>query len=200
MWVGTEEGQVLLYDAHTRNYIMDRQLVVFSSQAITSISHLRLRQVLVTRGNRCVLLFDEGTQEHKLPDDSKFDNRVNGTQLPVRTVFRTPEKLPILTAVVVGGIMEDKKVVWCGSAHEMLLLFDVYASRIEYWRKLYHRLRNDITPHDVVKELAVMEREEQSLVWTLTRPHNSVHCWDAASEKLLLTVDCNQYSPSPGEC
>ena len=199
MWVGTEEGQVFLYDALTRNYLLDRHLALLPEQAITSITHLlTLRQVLVTRSDGCLLLFDEVTQEHKLPDAGNYDNRVNGTQLPVRSVFKTIEKLPIFKALVVGGASEDKKVVWCATRFEMLLLVDVYASRIEYCRKCYNRPRNDLTPDDHVADLALMIRGEEQLVWALTQPHNCVHCWSTSTEKLLMTVDCSVYSPSPG--
>ena len=199
MWIGTEDGRLFLYDAVTRHYIIDRQLAVYAGQPITSITHLpTLRQVLVTRGDGCSLLFDQGAQEHKLPDDSKFDNRVNGTQLPVRAVFRTPEKLPIFTSTVVGGVEEERKVVWCGSRHEMLVLFDVYNSRMEFCRKCYNRPQDSVAGSDVVRDLAVMEREGRIVVWALTSPANSVYCWDTATEKLLISINCSQYSPSPG--
>jgi serine/threonine protein kinase len=202
VWVGTEEGQLFLYDAVTKNEILTRQLALLPGQAISNITHLpTLRQVLVTRSDGCMLIFDEVTQEHKLPDDSRYDNRLNGTQLPVRSAFKTPEKLPIFTALAVGGNSSDgKKTVWCGSRFEMLLLIDVQTMGLGYCRKCYNRPRNDITAEDHVTDLTLMVRGEESLVWALTRPHNRVHCWSTATEKMVLSVDCNVYSPSPVTC
>ena len=87
MWVGTEEGQLFLFDSLTKNEIFSRSLALVPGQSISNITHLStLRQVLVTRSDGCILLFDEVTQEHKLPDDSRYDNRLNGTQFarPIR--------------------------------------------------------------------------------------------------------------------
>jgi hypothetical protein len=199
MWLGTEEGELFLYDALTKNELLSRILALLPGQSLSHIAHLpTLRQVLVTRSDGCVLIFDEVTQEHKLPDDSRYDNRLNGTQLPVRSVFRTPEKLPIFTALVVGGGSEDRKTVWCGSRYEMALLIDVQATGLGYCRKCHCRPRNDITAEDRVAGLSLMEREEgERVVWALTQPGNAVYCWSAERERLLLTVDCSSYSPSP---
>ena len=197
MWIGTEEGQLFLFDAMTKNEILDRQLALLPGQSISHITHLpTLRHVLLTRSDGCVLLFDEVTQEHKLPDDSRFDNRLNGTQLPVRSVFRTPEKLPIFKALVVGSSSEGKKTVWCGSKYEMILLIDVYNMGLGYCRKCHNRPQNDITAEDCVADLTLMVRGEEQLVWALTQPHNSVYCW--SNETLLMSVQCSVYSPSPG--
>ena len=165
MWVGTEEGQLLLFDALTKNDILSRHLALLPDQSITNITHLTtLRQVLVTRSDGCVLLFDEVTQEHKLPDDSHYDNRLNGTQLPVRSVFRTPEKLPIFAAHVVSGKPGEQRTVrtvWCGSSFEMALLIDIQPTGLGYCRKCHCRPRNDITAKDHVTDLTLMERGEQ---------------------------------------
>ena len=201
MWIGTDEGQLFLFDALTKNEILTRQLALLPGQAISNITHIpTLRQVLVTRSDGCVLLFDEVTQEHKLPDDSRYDNRLNGTQLPVRSVFRTPEKLPIFTAQVVGASSEDKKTVWCGTGFEMILVIDIQTTGLGYCRKCYNRPRNDITAGDHVTDLTLMEREGDRVVWALTQPHNYVHCWSTVSERSVMTVDCTSHSPSPGMC
>ena len=203
MWVGTEEGQLLLFDALTKNEILTRQLALLPGQAISHITHLTtMRQVLVTRSDGCVLLFDEVTQEHKLPDDSRYDNRLNGTQLPVRSVFRTPEKLPIFVAVVVGGTSAGgQRTVWCGSSYEMALLIDIEPTGLSYCRKCHCRPRNDITAKDHVTDLTLMERGEgePSVVWMLTSPDNCVYCWSTVKEKLLMKVECSVYSSSPGK-
>ena len=206
MWVGTEEGQLLLFDALTKNDILSRHLALLPDQSITNITHLTtLRQVLVTRSDGCVLLFDEVTQEHKLPDDSHYDNRLNGTQLPVRSVFRTPEKLPIFAAQVVSGKPGEQRTVrtvWCGSSFEMALLIDIQPTGLGYCRKCHCRPRNDITAKDHVTDLTLMERGEQEeggVVWMLTRPHNCAYCWCSVSERLVMKVECSVYSSSPGE-
>ena len=201
MWLGTEEGELFIFDALTKNEILSRLLALLPGQSISHISHLTsLRQVLVVRSDGCVLLFDEVTQEHKLPDDSRYDNRLNGTQLPVRSVFRTPEKLPVFAAQVVGGKSGERKTVWCGTNYEMALLIDIQATGLGYCRKCHCRPRNDIAPGDHVSDLTLMEREgEEAVVWMLTQPDNCIYCWSSERERLLLRVDCSLYSSSPGE-
>ena len=205
MWVGTEEGQLLLFDALTKNDILSRHLALVPDQSISSITHLTtLRQVLVTRSDGCVLLFDEVTQEHKLPDDSRYDNRLNGTQLPVRSVFRTPEKLPIFAAQVVSGKGGgDQWTVWCGSSYEMSLLIDIQPTGLGYCRKCHCRPRNDITARDHVTHITLMERggggEEQGVVWMLTQPDNCVYSWSTLTERLVMKIESSVYSSFPGE-
>ena len=205
MWVGTEEGELFIFDSLTKNEILSRILALLPGQSISNITHIpTFRQVLVTRSDGCVLLFDEVTQEHKLPDDSRYDNRLNGTQLPVRSVFRAPEKLPIFRALVVRGQSEDERTVWCGSSFEMILLIDINNTGLGFCRKCHCRPRNDITAGDHVIDLTLMERpgeerEIERVVWTLTQPHNHVYCWSTVTERLLMTVDCSIYSPSPGK-
>ena len=200
MWVGTEEGELFIFDSLTKNEMLSRLLALLPGQAITNITHLTsLRQVLVTRSDGCVLLFDEVTQEHKLPDDSRYDNRLNGTQLPVRSVFRTPEKLPVFTTEVVGGKTQEV-TVWCGSSYEMALLIDVRPTGLGYCRKCHCRPRNDITCEDRVADLSRMEREgEEEVMWALTDPGNCLYCWSVVRETLIMRVECSIYSPSSGE-
>lgn len=160
-----------------------------------------LRQVLITRKDGCILLFDEGILEHKLPDDSRYDNRLNGTQLPVRSVFKTPEKLPILCAYVVGTPGEDKRVVWCGTKYEMLLVYDIYTSRIEYCRKLYCRSRYDTSEESRIMSVVAMDTGEKGYIWALSQPGNVLYCWERERELLLRRVECNQLTHNlQGEC
>ena len=54
MWLGTEEGQVFIYDAVSRTLIEDRHLAVLPGQGITSISHIQANhQVCVLLGHWC---------------------------------------------------------------------------------------------------------------------------------------------------
>ncbi len=55
MWVGTEEGQVFIYDAVSRMLIEDRHLAVLPGQGIMSISHLQANYQ-VKRGRRLQLV------------------------------------------------------------------------------------------------------------------------------------------------
>lgn len=148
-----------------------------------------IRQVLITRRDGCILLFDDCILEHKLPDDSRYDNRLIGSQLPVRSVFKTPEKLPVLCAHVVGVAEESKRVLWCGTKYEMLLVFDVYPSRIDYCRKHYCRSRYNTVAENRIVSLAAMDSENQGLMWALSLPANVLYCWDREKEALLRTVE-----------
>ena len=168
------------------------------------LTHTHFRQVLVTRRDGCVLLFNETIEETKLPDDSCYDNRVNGTQLPVRSVFKTPEKLPILCSTIVHYPGENRKSVWCGTKHEILLVFDVYPSQIQYCRKKYNRSRYDNLEEDCVASITVVEEEcdghVTSYVWALSRPGNVFYCWNTSNEQLLTTVSIDQFTTNEGKC
>ena len=156
--------------------------------------------VLVTRRDGCVLLFDQDIQEHKLPDDSRFDNHINSTQLPVRSVFKTPERLPLVNAIAVKLPKSGKTMLWCGSSYEMCLVFDVAQSRIEYCRKLYSRSRYDtFEDHRIAAVVSVAVGEGEVLVWGLSQPSSVLYCWSASSERLLRTVSIEQFSPEPGQ-
>ncbi len=62
MWVGTEEGQVFIYDAVSRILIEDRHLAVLPGQGIMSISHLQANyQVERGRGLHLVAIFRPGS-------------------------------------------------------------------------------------------------------------------------------------------
>ena len=86
----------------------------------------------------------------------------------------------------------------------MILLIDINNTGLGFCRKCHCRPRNDITAGDHVIDLTLMERpgEERELervVWTLTQPHNHVYCWSTVTERLLMTINCSIYSPSPGK-
>ncbi len=137
--------------------------------------------------------------EHKLPDDSRYDKRINSTKLPVRAVFKSPEKLPILCAHVLSFPGEDKKLLCCGTKLDMLLFFDIYPSRIEYCRKLYNRKRYDCSEEDQITHVAEMRGGGGVWLWALSSPGRTLYCWDAKSEKLIQTVKCDQFTTDPGK-
>lgn len=199
MWIGTEKGVIFIYDAISRNFLLERLLAVLDGQGITSIAHISTNhQVLVTRRDGCILLFDEGILEHKLPDDSRYDNHINATQLPVRSVFKTPEKLPIACSHMVKLPDERKVVVWCGTKMDMLLAFDIFPSRIEYCRKLYNRPRYKTSYDHCITQVVAMETEGKTRVWALSQPSSVLYCWDGKSEVLLQTIQCDQFTSDPG--
>lgn len=199
MWLGTEKGVVFIYDAISRNFLLERLLAVLDGQGITAIAHVSTNhQVLVTRRDGCILLFDEGILEHRLPDDSRYDNRVNATPLPVRSVFKTPERLPIVCAQLVKRPDETKVVVWCGTRMDMLLAFDVFPSRIEYCRKLYNRPRYKSSEEHCVTQVVAMVTEGKTCVWALSQPGSVLYCWDSKREVLLQIVECGQFTSDPG--
>ena len=199
MWLGTEKGIVFIYDAISRNLLLERLLAVLPGQGITSITHVSANhQVLVTRRDGCILLFDEGILERKLPDDSRYDNRINATQLPVRSSFKTPEKLPILCSHVLALPSEGKMVLWCGTKTDVLLAFDIYPSRIEYCRKRYGRSRYKCSEEDCITQVVAVENGGKTCVWALSRPDSVLYCWDGRLEQLLQSVRCDQFTSDPG--
>lgn len=199
MWLGDELGHIYIYDAMTRHVRLSRQLSVENHQAISSIIHLRSqRQVVVTREDGCVLLFDEGILDTKLPDNATFDNRVKGTALPVRAVFTTPQHLPILCAVVapthVGS--GDHCLLCTGTESEMLMVFDVYPSRVEYCRRLH--CPTATSAELVVTQVVCMDVQGISTVWGLVKASSTIHQWNLDKEEHLRTIATSQFTCDKG--
>ena len=187
-------------DAILRHLLFNRHLAIHPDQGIIAIVHLQSnRQVLVARQDGCIMLFDEGILEHKIPDNSQYDNHINSTQLPVRAVFKTPEKLPLLCTTLCSKYGEPRSKLWCGTNFELLLVFDVYQSRIEYCRKLYSRPRYSTSAENHVTELVTVKSGEKQYIWALSHPNSRLYCWDTESEKLLQTICLDQYTNDPGK-
>ena len=137
--------------------------------------------------------------EHKLPDDARYDNRINSTTLPVRAVFKTPERLPILCACVLSIPGENKKILSCGTKLDLLLFFDVFPSQIEYCRKLYNQQRHNASEEDKVTHLVGMVCGGLVYVWAFSSLRKVLYCWNVQTEKVVQTVNCDQFTTDPGK-
>ena len=163
--------------------------------------HAHIRQVIVIRRDGCILIFNDTLQERMIPDITHFDNRVNSTLLPVRAVFKTPEKLPVLCSVVTSTSAENKATLWCGAKNEMMLLFDILNSQITYCRKLYNRPRYETSADYRVTALTSSEMDgKTAYVWALTEPNNVLVCWDAKKEEQLNRINVEQFTVAQGTC
>ena len=159
-----------------------------------------IRQVIMIRRDGCILIFNDAIQERMIPDNTHFDNKVNSTLLPVRAVFKTPEKLPVLCSLVTSTSGENKATLWCGTKNEMMLLFDILNSQITYCRKLYNRSRYETSPEFRVTALASTEMDNKTAyVWALTEPNNVLVCWDAKKEEQLSKIDVEQFTVDRGK-
>ena len=101
-----------------------------------------------------VLLIQCGLGQKK--ENYSSSTHSQGMQLPVRSVFRAPEKFPIFRALVVHGQSEDERTVWCGGS--LILLIDINNTGLGFCRKCHCRPRNDITTGDHVIDLTLMEQ------------------------------------------
>ena len=151
------------------------------------------------RRDGCILIFNDAIQERMIPDNAHFDNKVNSTLLPVRAVFKTPEKLPVLCSLVTSASEENKATLWCGTKNEMMLLFDILNSQITYCRKLYNRSRYETSSEFRVTALASSEMDDKTAyVWALTEPNNVLVCWDAKKEEQLSKINMEQFTVDGG--
>lgn len=89
-------------------------------------------------------------------------------------------------------------MVWCGTSYEMCLVFDIAPSRIEYCRKLYSRSRYDTFEDHRITAIASMPSGTEVYVWGVSQPSSVLYCWSALTERLLRTVNVEQFSPEPG--
>lgn len=145
------------------------------------------RQVLVTRKDGNILLFNEDILDCKIPDCSNFDNRVNSTLLPVRAVSKPPEKVPFLCTTLVAD--KNRKSIWCGTKHEMILIYNITATQIMFSNKKYNRPRYQADEDEEVCSLVLTESRGVQYMWALTRPGNVLYCWSVTSEERLASLD-----------
>ena len=155
--------------------------------------------MVVIRRDGCVLIFNDTIQERMITDSNQFDNKVNGTLLPVRAAFKTPEKLPVLCSVFVPTGEDNKATLWCGTKNEMLLLLDILQSQITYCRKLYNRSRYETSSEFRVTAVVKCKVDDSTTcVWALTEPNNVLVCWNAKKETQLNKVNIEQFTTEPG--
>ena len=164
------------------------------------------RRVVVARDDGYLILCKEDTENSKLSDTGSFDNRQTFTSLPVRSVSRFPEQLPILCITTVSAPQSGhtKWNIWCGTYYEMIICLDVNENLISSTQKLYHRSRYEIDYHNHVASIVATEtqtsgRASMTSVWAFTRPSDILYCWDTIKERILSQIDMKQYSPDPSE-
>ena len=132
-----------------------------------------------------------------MPDNSHFDNKDTATLLPVRSVFKSPEKLPILSTAIVTMDTSERSI-WCGTKYEIILIFDITPTQISSCEKKYHKSRYEASEDEEVCSLVVVKGRKELYVWTLTTPSYELHCWSARSRSLISTVDVTQLTKFSG--
>lgn len=164
------------------------------------------RRVVVARKDGYLILCKEDTENRQSADVSNFDNRQNRTSLPVRSVSKFPEPLPILCSTIVSVTLSghSKWSIWCGTYHEMIISLDITENFIHNCQKLYNRSRYEANREDHVASIITTETQVSpgvsvTNVWAFTRPRGVLYCWDTVKEKILSQIDMRQYSPDPSE-
>lgn len=157
-------------------------------------------QVLVVRKDGCLILFDDYLLEQKIPDTHSFDNRVNATQLPVRSVayLRQP-----IHCVLTLQRNDTTSSVWCGTNNEVLLSMDVTSSQIHYYQKHQARTYAQTSAVDILSHLRTMVMEKNGkkikLIWALSSPGRMLYLWDADKGSLVMTLSCDDFTTDDSE-
>lgn len=163
------------------------------------------RRVVVVRKDGYVILCNKDVENHKSADVSNYDNRQNATVLPVRSVSKFPEKVPVLCSTLVSVTLSGhtKWSVWCGTQHEMIMALDVTSSYLSNCQKLYNRSRYEVTEEDHVTSIVTTEActggVVRTNVWALTCPGKVLYCWDPVAERVLSKVDMKTHTTEPSE-
>ena len=152
--------------------------------------------MIIIRFDGCLLLFDEYLLEHKLPDTIHFDNRINMTQLPVRSVSNL--KLSITCALTLPQHNNDTTYLWCGSTNEVILAMTVSLSCINHCDKLMTRTYVETTAKDTISHMCYMIKDTNKFVWALSDPGHVLYLWDADELKLLATSRCHEFTMDKG--
>ena len=159
----------------------------------------------MVRSDGYIMLFDDTLSGQNLPDTSLFDNHINATLLPVKSIFRTLRNHRLFCAQMTVDEANQSAVLWLGTINELLFAVDMTASLLQFNKKLYHRPYSNTSVSDVISQICVMERESEknkkrrTYLWTLTHPNRMLYHWDAKTMKVLSSYVCDQYTPLPGE-
>ena len=132
-----------------------------------------------------------------MPDNSRFDHRENATLLPVRSFFKSPEKLPLLSTAIVAMDTSERNI-WCGTKYEIILIFDITPTQISSCEKVYHKSRYEASENEEVCSLVVVKGNKGQYVWTLTTPSYKLNCWSASSRSLISSVDVTELTKLSG--
>ncbi len=163
------------------------------------------RRVVIARRDGYIILCNEDIENHKSSDTSQFDNRQNSTALPIRSVSRFPEKLPIICSTLVSVTLSGhtKWSLWCGTNNEMIIALDINNGYISNCQKLYNRSRYEVNQEDHVASIVTTEScsagVSKTNVWAFTRPANVLYCWDTVKEIILNKIDMNKHAPEPSK-
>lgn len=149
----------------------------------------------MARSDGCLLLFDEYLLEQRIPDSSHFDNRLNMTQLPVRSVSNL--KFPLICALTFQND-DNTASVWCGSTNELILAVTLTSSQFYHCDKLMARTYTETSSNDIISHMCLMRKEANQYVWVLSHPDRVLHLWDAKNRKLLATTKCNDFTIHKG--
>lgn len=163
------------------------------------------RRVVVARNDGYIILCNEDIENHKSSDVSNFDNRQNATVLPVRSVSKFPEKLPLLCSTLVSVTLSGhtKWSLWCGTRNEMIVAVDIMQSQLSNSQKLYNRSRYEVNETDCVVSIVTTESHLAGVVrtnaWAFTRPGNVLYCWDTVKERVLSKIDMSHHTTDQSE-
>ena len=161
--------------------------------------------MVVARKDGYIILCNEDIENHKSSDTPQFDNRQNFTMLPVRSVFRFPEKLPVICSTLVSVTLSGvtKWSLWCGTNSEMIIGLDIAHSHISNCQKLYNRSRYEVNQEDHVASIVTTEFKMAGVTrtnaWAFTSPANVLYCWDTVKETLLNKIDMKQHTADPSK-
>lgn len=161
--------------------------------------------MVVVRQDGLIILCNDDIDNHKSPDVSSFDCREHATLLPVRSISKFPEPVPVLCSTLASFTLSGatKWSLWCGTQHEMLMALEITQTYLSNSQKLYNRSRYEVEKGDQVASVVTTESSEagvtRSNVWAYTQPGNVLYCWDTVRERVLSKVDMSQHTLESGE-
>ena len=161
---------------------------------------------MVARKDGYIMLCNDDVENHKSSDVSNFDNRQNATVLPIKSVSKFPERVPVLCSTLVCVTLSGhtKWALWCGTKSEMIMSLDITPTYLSNCQKLYNRSRYDVSEDDQVVSIVTTETcarggVVKSNVWAFTRPGNVLYCWDPVGERVLSKVDMQVHTLEKSE-
>ena len=127
-----------------------------------------------------------------MPDCSHYDNFLNATQLPVKSVFKSNHVL--LSAQVVNSISLEQCVVWCGSVNNVVVTIDINETQLSNFERLHARPFAESSVDDLICKMCLMrDGTGRSYMWTLSCPKSVLYLWDTEKKCLLSSYSCDDF-------
>jgi len=201
MWIGTEQGKLYIYATSTRDLLYERSLSINpETQAIRSILDISVPDMyhtVIVRHDGYVLLMDQTISECNVSDAQEFDNSMYSTELPVKEVGKSLVKAVFNCGIAVSTGNSSTVEVWCGTNIGSIVVFTLSYGHINMASKPCISCTETVRS-GVVNVASMAFSSNESAVWALLQPSNTLCCVDTYSKQIIKRIPLSAYTNEAG--